>query len=159
MNEEVLLQAGQRLIRIFGGLEVGMEIYWGGGKLCGGFVWGLALLQTRPTRLPFFVSAPAQKHKNSFQFISDMNKYLFGKDGIFKLEEDPGNLLLSLDHVHFLSSGFSKHRDFIRYLPLHLSKYILSMWAGEGIPRRLPAGPGSRGFWVHLLSFSPRVAG
>ncbi|XP_060219493.1 F-box and WD repeat domain containing protein 10B isoform X3 [Meriones unguiculatus] len=71
--------------------------------------------------------AAAQKQSSSFQFISDMNKYLFGKEGIYKLAEDPGDLLLSLEQIHVLSSGFSRHRDFIRYLPLHLSKYILRM--------------------------------
>ncbi|XP_055450206.1 F-box and WD repeat domain containing protein 10B isoform X2 [Psammomys obesus] len=71
--------------------------------------------------------AAAQKHSSSFQFISEMNKYLFGKEGIYKLAEDPGDLLLSLEQINVLSSGFSRHRDFIRYLPLHLSKYILRM--------------------------------
>ena len=56
-----------------------------------------------------------------------MNRQIFGKGGMSRLGDDPCNLLLSLDHVQLLSSGYSKYRDFIRDLPLHLSKYILSM--------------------------------
>ncbi|ELK31005.1 F-box/WD repeat-containing protein 10 [Myotis davidii] len=37
------------------------------------------------------------------------------------------NLLVDLDVVRDLSSGASKYRDFIRQLPIHISKYILSM--------------------------------
>nr|XP_010338180.2 CMT1A duplicated region transcript 1 protein isoform X4 [Saimiri boliviensis boliviensis] len=40
---------------------------------------------------------------------------------------DPCSLLVDLDDIRDLSSGFSKYRDFIRYLPIHLSKYILRM--------------------------------
>ncbi|XP_051024318.1 F-box and WD repeat domain containing protein 10B [Acomys russatus] len=72
-------------------------------------------------------TATEEKGKSSLQCISDMNKQLSGKAGISRLGDDPCNLLLSLDHVRLLSSGFSKHRDFIRDLPLHLSKYILRM--------------------------------
>lgn len=39
----------------------------------------------------------------------------------------PSNLLVDLDVVRDLSSGACKYRDFIRQLPIHLSKYILSM--------------------------------
>lgn len=68
-----------------------------------------------------------EKGKSSLQCISEMNKQFSGKAGIFRLGDDPCHLLLSLDDVQVLSSGSSKHRDFIRYLPLHLSKYILRM--------------------------------
>lgn len=98
-----------------------------GGKLCSGFVWGLQLLQTQLNHLPFSGFALEEKGKSSLQCISELNKQLSGKAGISKLEDDPCNLLLSLDDIQALSSGSSKYRDFIRYLPLHLSKYILSM--------------------------------
>ncbi|XP_029413434.1 CMT1A duplicated region transcript 1 protein [Nannospalax galili] len=65
--------------------------------------------------------------KNSLQCISEMNKLFSGKSGTCRLGDDPCNPLLSLDDVRILSSGFSKHRDFIRNLPLHISKYILRM--------------------------------
>ncbi|KAL1779224.1 CMT1A duplicated region transcript 1 protein isoform X1 [Sigmodon hispidus] len=68
-----------------------------------------------------------EKRKSSLQCISEMNKQFSGKAGVSRLGDDPCNLLLSLDDVQVLSSGSSKHRDFIRYLPLHLSKYILRM--------------------------------
>ncbi|MEJ1273077.1 F-box and WD-40 domain protein 10 [Cricetulus griseus] len=55
--------------------------------------------------------------------------------GISKLEDDPCNLLLSLDDIQALSSGSSKYRDFIRYLPLHLSKYILRMLDKNSLTR------------------------
>ncbi|XP_038182494.1 CMT1A duplicated region transcript 1 protein isoform X2 [Arvicola amphibius] len=67
------------------------------------------------------------KGKSSLQCISEMNKQISGKAGASRLGDDPCNLLLSLDEVQVLSSGSSKYRDFIRYLPLHLSKYILKM--------------------------------
>lgn len=62
---------------------------------------------------------------SSLQCISEMNKEIFGKAVTSRLGDD--SMLLSLDHVQLLSSGYSKYRDFIRDLPLHLSKYILSM--------------------------------
>ncbi|XP_055263317.1 F-box and WD repeat domain containing protein 10B isoform X2 [Moschus berezovskii] len=37
------------------------------------------------------------------------------------------DVLLELDTVRELSSGVSRYRDFIRQLPIHLSKYILSL--------------------------------
>ncbi|XP_026636401.1 CMT1A duplicated region transcript 1 protein isoform X2 [Microtus ochrogaster] len=68
-----------------------------------------------------------EKGKSSLQCISEMNKQISGKAGVSRLADDPCNLLLSLDEVQVLSSGSSKYRDFIRYLPLHISKYILRM--------------------------------
>ncbi|CAH6786187.1 Fbxw10 [Phodopus roborovskii] len=76
-----------------------------------------------------------EKGKSSLQCISEMNRQLSGKSGISKLEDDPCNLLLSLDEVQVLSSGSSKYRDFIRYLPLHLSKYILRMLDRNSLSR------------------------
>ncbi|XP_021069450.1 CMT1A duplicated region transcript 1 protein isoform X1 [Mus pahari] len=67
------------------------------------------------------------KGESSLQCIQEMNRELFRKGGSSRLGDDPCNLLLSLDHVQRLSSGYSKYRDFIRDLPLHLSKYILRM--------------------------------
>uniref|UniRef100_A0A8C2LYE7 F-box and WD-40 domain protein 10 n=1 Tax=Cricetulus griseus TaxID=10029 RepID=A0A8C2LYE7_CRIGR len=76
-----------------------------------------------------------EKGKSSLQCISELNKQLSGKAGISKLEDDPCNLLLSLDDIQALSSGSSKYRDFIRYLPLHLSKYILRMLDKNSLTR------------------------
>ncbi|XP_058287976.1 F-box and WD repeat domain containing protein 10B isoform X3 [Hylobates moloch] len=56
-----------------------------------------------------------------------MNRLFSGKGDITKPGYDPCNLLVNLDDIRDLSSGFSKYRDFIRYLPIHLSKYILRM--------------------------------
>ncbi|XP_040604790.1 CMT1A duplicated region transcript 1 protein isoform X3 [Mesocricetus auratus] len=76
-----------------------------------------------------------EKGKSSLQCISELNRQLSGKPSIFKLEDDPCSLLLSLDDVQVLSSGSSKYRDFIRYLPLHLSKYILRMLDKNSLSR------------------------
>ncbi|XP_045842044.1 CMT1A duplicated region transcript 1 protein isoform X2 [Meles meles] len=65
--------------------------------------------------------------KSSIQCISEMNSLFSRKAGLLKAEYTPSNLLVDLDVVKDLSSGVSKHRDFIRSLPVHLSKYILSM--------------------------------
>ncbi|KAL6052291.1 hypothetical protein STEG23_014404 [Scotinomys teguina] len=96
----------------------------------------------RPKPMPFPMSKPSsnkietenareetteEKGKSSLQCISEMNKQFSGKAGILRLRDDSCHLLLSLDDVQVLSSGSSKHLDFIRYLPLHLSKYILKM--------------------------------
>ncbi|XP_054312451.1 F-box and WD repeat domain containing protein 10B isoform X13 [Pongo pygmaeus] len=65
--------------------------------------------------------------RNSLRCISEMNTLFSGKGDITKPGYDPCNLLVDLDDIRDLSSGFSKYRDFIRYLPIHLSKYILRM--------------------------------
>uniref|UniRef100_M3XW60 F-box domain-containing protein n=1 Tax=Mustela putorius furo TaxID=9669 RepID=M3XW60_MUSPF len=65
--------------------------------------------------------------KSSIQCILEMNSLFSGKAGLSKAEYTPSNLLVDLDVVKDLSSGVSKYRDFIRSLPVHLSKYILSM--------------------------------
>ncbi|KAG8521873.1 F-box/WD repeat-containing protein 10 [Galemys pyrenaicus] len=65
--------------------------------------------------------------KKSLQCISKMNMLSDGKAYKVKAGYAHSNLLVDMDAVSVLSSGISKYRDFIRYLPIHLSKYILSM--------------------------------
>ncbi|XP_053423937.1 F-box and WD repeat domain containing protein 10B isoform X2 [Nycticebus coucang] len=65
--------------------------------------------------------------RSSLQCISEMNKLFSGEASLSKPGYNPCNLLVDLDTVKELSSGFSKYRDFIRLLPIHLSKYILRM--------------------------------
>ncbi|XP_025719935.2 F-box and WD repeat domain containing protein 10B isoform X2 [Callorhinus ursinus] len=65
--------------------------------------------------------------KSSIQCISEMNRLFSRKADLSKAEYTPSDLLVDLDVVKDLSSGVSKYRDFIHYLPIHLSKYILSM--------------------------------
>uniref|UniRef100_A0A2K5JH51 F-box domain-containing protein n=1 Tax=Colobus angolensis palliatus TaxID=336983 RepID=A0A2K5JH51_COLAP len=72
-------------------------------------------------------SNPEEPWRNSLQCISEMNRLFSEKGGITKPGYDPCSLLVDLDDIRDLSSGFSKYRDFIRYLPIHLSKYILRM--------------------------------
>ncbi|XP_054312456.1 F-box and WD repeat domain containing protein 10B isoform X18 [Pongo pygmaeus] len=72
-------------------------------------------------------SNPEEPWRNSLRCISEMNTLFSGKGDITKPGYDPCNLLVDLDDIRDLSSGFSKYRDFIRYLPIHLSKYILRM--------------------------------
>uniref|UniRef100_A0A2K5YKR2 Uncharacterized protein n=1 Tax=Mandrillus leucophaeus TaxID=9568 RepID=A0A2K5YKR2_MANLE len=82
--------------------------------------------KTQHTSLPLS-KAPEEPWRNSLQCISEMNRLFSEKGGITKPGYDPCNLLVDLDDLRDLSSGFSKYRDFIRYLPIHLSKYILRM--------------------------------
>ncbi|XP_055112281.2 F-box/WD repeat-containing protein 10 isoform X3 [Symphalangus syndactylus] len=72
-------------------------------------------------------SNPEEPWRNSLRCVSEMNRLFSGKGDITKPGYDPCNLLVNLDDIRDLSSGFSKYRDFIRYLPIHLSKYILRM--------------------------------
>uniref|UniRef100_A0A673VBW2 F-box domain-containing protein n=1 Tax=Suricata suricatta TaxID=37032 RepID=A0A673VBW2_SURSU len=65
--------------------------------------------------------------KTSLQCISEMNRLFSRKAGRSKAERVPTNLLVDLEVVRDLSSGAREYWDFIRYLPVHLSKYILSM--------------------------------
>uniref|UniRef100_A0A7N5JUC5 F-box and WD repeat domain containing 10 n=1 Tax=Ailuropoda melanoleuca TaxID=9646 RepID=A0A7N5JUC5_AILME len=64
--------------------------------------------------------------KSSIQCISEMNRLFSRKAGMSKSEYVPSDPLVDLDVVKDLSSGVSKYQDFIRNLPIHLSKYILS---------------------------------
>ncbi|XP_058415239.1 F-box and WD repeat domain containing protein 10B isoform X3 [Diceros bicornis minor] len=65
--------------------------------------------------------------KSSLQCISEMNRLFSRKADMPKAGCTPSDLLVDLDAVRCLSSGVSKYRDFIRLLPIHLSKYTLSM--------------------------------
>ncbi|XP_049717507.1 F-box and WD repeat domain containing protein 10B isoform X2 [Elephas maximus indicus] len=65
--------------------------------------------------------------KSSLQCISEMNRLFSRKTGVPKAGGLPFDQLIDLDAVRDLSSGFSQYRDFIRHLPIHVSKYILSM--------------------------------
>ncbi|XP_039083328.1 CMT1A duplicated region transcript 1 protein isoform X2 [Hyaena hyaena] len=69
----------------------------------------------------------AGQWKSSLQCISEMNRLFSRKAGRSKADSVPANLLMDLEVVRDLSSGARKYWDFIRYLPVHLSKYILSM--------------------------------
>nr|XP_055112282.1 F-box and WD repeat domain containing protein 10B isoform X4 [Symphalangus syndactylus] len=85
-------------------------------------------------------SNPEEPWRNSLRCVSEMNRLFSGKGDITKPGYDPCNLLVNLDDIRDLSSGFSKYRDFIRYLPIHLSKYILSMLGCmRGFPGHLPS--------------------
>ncbi|KAM4843349.1 F-box and WD repeat domain containing protein 10B [Thomomys bottae] len=65
--------------------------------------------------------------KRTFHCISEMSNLLSKKLGLVKLGDDPCSLLVDMKDVRGLVSGCSKYRDFIRLLPVHLSKYILRM--------------------------------
>ncbi|OWK14768.1 hypothetical protein Celaphus_00001056, partial [Cervus elaphus hippelaphus] len=65
--------------------------------------------------------------KSSLQCISEMNRLFSEKTSVSKSGWAPAtDVLLDLDTIRELSSGVSRYRDFIRQLPIHLSKYILS---------------------------------
>ncbi|XP_003929315.3 F-box and WD repeat domain containing protein 10B isoform X2 [Saimiri boliviensis] len=72
-------------------------------------------------------STPEGPSRRSLQCISEMNWLFSEKGDLTEPGFDPCSLLVDLDDIRDLSSGFSKYRDFIRYLPIHLSKYILRM--------------------------------
>ncbi|KAM6174556.1 LOW QUALITY PROTEIN: F-box and WD repeat domain containing protein 10B [Erethizon dorsatum] len=114
----------------------------------------IELLQRQLSCAPFS-GFTEEQWKSSLQCISEMNELFSRKAGMLRAGDDPGNLLMDLDDVRELSSGFSEHRDFIRHLPVHLSKYILSMlgWL-KGFLRELPSWP-SFGVGSTFLLFSP----
>uniref|UniRef100_A0A8C0E0U3 F-box/WD repeat-containing protein 10 n=1 Tax=Balaenoptera musculus TaxID=9771 RepID=A0A8C0E0U3_BALMU len=64
--------------------------------------------------------------KSSLQYISEMNRLSSEKASVSKAG-GPRDVLVDLEAVRELSSGVSRYRDFIRHLPAHLSKSILSM--------------------------------
>lgn len=67
------------------------------------------------------------------------------------------DMLVDLDVVRDLSFGASKYRDFIRQLPIHLSKYILSMLGCTGdFSRVFPLQSSLKG--PRFIYFSPRYA-
>uniref|UniRef100_G3UG87 Uncharacterized protein n=2 Tax=Loxodonta africana TaxID=9785 RepID=G3UG87_LOXAF len=88
--------------------------------------------------------APEGQWKSSLQCISEMNRLFSRKTGVPKAGGLPFDQLIDLDAVRDLSSGFSQYRDFIRHLPIHVSKYILSMfmWRGNS-SRDLSFQPGA----------------
>ncbi|XP_029069200.1 CMT1A duplicated region transcript 1 protein [Monodon monoceros] len=66
--------------------------------------------------------------KSSLQYISEMNRLSSEKASVSKAGSAPAaDVLVDLEAVRELSSGVSAYRDFIRHLPVHLSKYILGM--------------------------------
>lgn len=69
-----------------------------------------------------------------------MHALFSGKADRPKAESAPANILPDLGAVRGLPSGVSKFRDFICQLPIHLSKYILSML---GCPGGSPSWPSS----------------
>ncbi|XP_016051904.1 PREDICTED: CMT1A duplicated region transcript 1 protein [Miniopterus natalensis] len=74
------------------------------------------------------LEAPAAgQWKSSLKCISEMNRLFSKKEDMPKAGYIPSHLLVDLDAVRDLSSGASKYQDFIRHLPIHLSKYILCM--------------------------------
>lgn len=77
--------------------------------------------------VPFSVLVLEGQWTSSLQCISEMNKLYSKKVHMLKAGYIPSNLLVDQDVVRDLSSGACKYRDFIRQLPIHLSKYILSM--------------------------------
>ncbi|XP_006898634.1 PREDICTED: F-box/WD repeat-containing protein 10 [Elephantulus edwardii] len=68
-----------------------------------------------------------EQWKSPVEGISEMTSTLSRKADIPKTNGIPFDLLVDLDTVRALSSTFSQYRDFIRLLPVHLSKYILNM--------------------------------
>ncbi|KAB0367684.1 hypothetical protein FD755_021008 [Muntiacus reevesi] len=71
--------------------------------------------------------SPEVQWKSSLQCISEMNRLFSEKTSVSKSGWAPAtDVLLDLDTVRELSSGVSRYCDFIRQLPIHLSKYILS---------------------------------
>ncbi|XP_077022183.1 F-box and WD repeat domain containing protein 10B isoform X2 [Tamandua tetradactyla] len=73
------------------------------------------------------VSATEERWKSSLQCISEMNRQFSQKADLSRADGTSLELLVDLKAIADLSSGFSKYRDFIRHLPIHLSKHILSM--------------------------------
>ena len=90
---------------------------------------GLGLIPKMPQLCPFPGFPLEVRWKSSLQCISEMNRLFSEKASVSKSGLAPAtDVLLELDTVRELSSGVSRYRDFIRQLPIHLSKYILSMW-------------------------------
>nr|XP_027811810.1 CMT1A duplicated region transcript 1 protein isoform X4 [Marmota flaviventris] len=83
--------------------------------------------KTVPEKLEREASHTEGQWKNTLQCISEMNRMFSGKTITSRSEDNSCNLLINLDDVRDLSCGYSRYRDFIRHLPLHLSKYILRM--------------------------------
>ncbi|KAB1265745.1 F-box/WD repeat-containing protein 10 [Camelus dromedarius] len=80
-----------------------------------------------PNRAPFSGFSLEGQWKSSLQCTSKMNRLFSGKARVSKAGSAPDDLPVDLHAVRELSSGVSRYRDFIRHLPVHLSKRILSM--------------------------------
>lgn len=73
-------------------------------------------------------AAPSDgRWKSSVRCISEMTRLFPEKASESRAESAPRDVLVDPDAVRELSSGLSSYRDFIRQLPAHLSKHILSM--------------------------------
>uniref|UniRef100_A0A8D1L2N0 F-box/WD repeat-containing protein 10 n=1 Tax=Sus scrofa TaxID=9823 RepID=A0A8D1L2N0_PIG len=72
-------------------------------------------------------AAPSDgRWKSSVRCISEMTRLFPEKASESRAESAPRDVLVDPDAVRELSSGLSSYRDFIRQLPAHLSKHILS---------------------------------
>ena len=135
-------------------LHCGQILYWlshqGSPKVLGESTcpWvGLDSSQRCPRCAPFPGFPLEVQWKSSLQCISEMNRLFSEKTSASKSGwAPPTDVLLDLDTVRELSSGVSRYRDFIRQLPIHLSKYILSMW---GLLGGFSSSP-SRSLWPRL---------
>nr|XP_058903526.1 F-box/WD repeat-containing protein 10-like [Kogia breviceps] len=68
------------------------------------------------------------QRKSSLQCTSEVNRLSSEKASVSKAGAAPAaDVLVDLEAVRELSCGVSRYRDFIRHLPVHLSKYILNM--------------------------------
>ncbi|XP_072794539.1 F-box and WD repeat domain containing protein 10B isoform X3 [Vicugna pacos] len=77
--------------------------------------------------MPGGAAAAEGQWKSSLQCTSKMNRLFSGKARVSKAGSAPDGLPVDLHAVRELSSGVSRYQDFIRHLPVHLSKRILSM--------------------------------
>ena len=118
------------------------------------FWQGLALgpesPQRRPNRASFSGFPLEGQWKSSLQYISEMNRLSSEKASVSKAGSAPAaDVLVDLEAVRELSSGVSRYRDFIRHLPAHLSKSILSMRGllGDFSRPRPPRPPPSQRSW------------
>ncbi|XP_059937403.1 F-box and WD repeat domain containing protein 10B isoform X2 [Mesoplodon densirostris] len=74
--------------------------------------------------------------KSSLQYTSEMNRLSSEKASVSTAGSAPAaDVLVDLEAVRELSSGVSRYRDFILHLPVHLSKYILSMLDKNSLKR------------------------
>ncbi|EPY74293.1 F-box and WD-40 domain protein 10 isoform 1-like protein [Camelus ferus] len=75
--------------------------------------------------MPGGAAAAEGQWKGSLQCTSKMNRLFSGKARVSKAGSAPDDLPVDLHAVRELSSGVSRYRDFIRHLPVHLSKRML----------------------------------
>lgn len=154
VGEVIISTLAEETIKIQGSKRVDSDelYFWGEGFLRASL--GLELLQNQPHPAPFSHFPLDGQWKSSIQCIFEMNSLFSGKAGLSKAKYTPSNLLVDLDVVKDLSSGVSKYRDFIRSLPVHLSKYILSMLGCTGEFLQTPRITGwLGGSQVHVFFF------